>query len=252
MDSSLTAVHNVDIAWDAFNPYDYYRRNYGILLPEDRQIMSVAGNFLAEHFRDSHLARRAIDVGSGANLYPALLMLPWAEEITLADLAQSNVGWLSANVYEPPVPWPWQKFWDEISGLPGYRDLVEPERILASRSVVEQCSIFDLQRATWDLGSMFFVADGMTEDADEFDAGVESFVRALRPGAPFVAAFMKNSQGYTVDGREYPAVSVDGDSLEELFEALHAKRFDIRATDRTAEVVRPGYEGMLVVTGLAG
>lgn len=251
MDSSLMTVHNGDIAWDAFSPYDYYSRNYGVLLPEDRQIMSIAGRFLAEHFRNGQLARRAIDVGAGANLYPALLMLPWAEEITLADLALSNVKWLSANVYEPPVPWPWQKFWDEISWLSGYRDLVEPEKVLATRTVVERRSIFDLQQTTWDLGSMFFVADGMTEDADEFAAGVESFVRALRPGSPFVAAFMKNSQGYTVDGREYPAVSIDGDSLQELFDALHTKRFDIRATDRTAEVIRPGYEGMLVVTGLA-
>src|SRR5260370_13795311 len=213
MDSSLTTIHNVDIAWDAFNPYDYYCRNYGFLLPEDRQIMRVAGNFLAEHFGNGHLARRAIDVGAGANLYPALLMLPWGQEITLADVAQSNVGWLSANVYEPPVPWPWQKFWDEISWLPGYRDLVEPEKILSTRSVVEQRSVFELQQATWELGSMFFVADGMTEDADEFAAAVESFVRALRPGAPFVAAFMKNSQGYTGAGRDDPAVGVYGGSL---------------------------------------
>lgn len=111
MDSSLTTIHNVDVAWDAFNPYDYYRRNYGVLLPEDRQIMSLAASFLARHFQASHSARRAIDVGTGANLYPALLMLPWTEEILLVDPAQSNVGWLSANVHEPPVPWPWQKFW---------------------------------------------------------------------------------------------------------------------------------------------
>jgi hypothetical protein len=243
---------NADIAWDAFDSDDYYGRNYRVLLPEDRQILRVAGSFLAEHFRPGHVVGRAIDAGAGTNLYPALLMLPWAAEITLVDVAQSNVAWLCANVYEPPAPWPWQKFWGEISGLPGYRDVVRPENTLATRSTVEQRSIFNLEQATWDLGSMFFVADGMTEDPDEFAAGVESFIRALRPGAPFVAAFMKNSVGYTVGGREFPAVSVDQDSLQKLFDALHAKRLNVSATDRTAEVVRSGYEGMLTVTGLAG
>jgi hypothetical protein len=99
---------------------------------------------------------------------------------------------------------------------------------------------------------MFFVADGMTEDPAEFAAGVESFVRAMRPGAPFVAAFMRKSLGYMVGGRVFPAVSVDENSLEKLFDGLSVKKFDVRATDQTAEVVRPGYEGMLVVTGLTG
>jgi|SRR6266700_512356 len=248
----LPSLHNADIAWDAFDPDDYYGRNYRVLLPEDRQILRLAGSFLAEHFRNGGVTGQAIDVGAGANLYPALLMLPWAEEIILTDVAESNVAWLSVSVREPPAPWPWQMFWNEISGLPGYRDLAQPENVLAARGTVRQRSIFDLELAAWDLGSMFFVADGMTEDPGEFEAGVESFVRALRPGAPFVAAFMQNSLGYTVGSRKFPAVSVDRDSLQELFRALHTDRCDVRATDRTAKVVRPGYEGMLVVTGLAG
>jgi NNMT/PNMT/TEMT family len=244
-------THNADVPWDTFDSEDYYIRNYRVLFPEDRQILRLAGSFLAEHFRDGGTADRAIDVGAGTNLYPALLMLPWVTEITLLDVAQSNVTWLSENVRQPSAPWPWQAFWDEISGLPGYCEVIHPEKILAARSTVEQLSIFNLDQAAWDLGSMFFVADGMTGDRDEFDAAVRSFVRALRPGAPFVAAFMKNSLGYIAGDQGFPAVSVDRNLLQELLGTLHLERFDIQATDRTNEVVRPGYEGMLVVTGQA-
>jgi hypothetical protein len=250
--SPTAATCNADVPWECFDSRDYFRRNYQVLLPEDRQILKVAGRFLAEHFRGGRTAGQAVDVGAGTNLYPALLMLPWVAKIELLDVAQSNVTWLSENVYQPPVPWPWQEFWDEISWLPGYRDVSRPEEILATRSTVERRSIFDLEQAAWGLGSMFFVADGMTGDPEEFQAAVRSFVRALRPGAPFVAAFMKNSLGYRVGDQHFPAVSVDRDSLQELFGALHLERFDIQATDRTSVVVRPGYEGMLVVTGLAG
>lgn len=252
MSHSLAATHNADVPWDTFDSDDYYRRNYRVLLSEDRQILSIAGRFLAEHFRDGRTVGQAIDVGAGTNLYPALLMLPWAAKITLLDVAQSNVSWLSRNIQQPPDPWPWQPFWNEISRLPGYREVAHPEEILAARSTVEQCSIFGLGEAAWDLGAMFFVADGITGDPEEFTRGVRSFVRALRPGAPFVAAFMRNSLGYTVGDRPFPAVSIDRDSLQELFGALRLTQFNIWATDHTSEVVRPGYEGMLVVTGLAG
>jgi NNMT/PNMT/TEMT family len=251
MSDSLMTTHNGDVPWNSFDSEDYFRRNYRVLLPEDRQVLRIAASFLAEHFRGSSAVDRAIDVGAGTNLYPALLMLPWAAEIALLDVAESNVTWLSENVSQPPVPWPWQAYWDEISRFPGYQDIAQPEQVLAVRSTVEQRNIFDLDRAAWGLGSMFFVADGMTSVAEEFVEGVRSFVRALRPGAPFVATFMEKSAGYVVGGQDFPAVSVDRNSLNELFGTLSVEGFDIQETDRTNEVVRSGYEGMLVVTGLA-
>jgi hypothetical protein len=245
-------MHNADIAWSRFDSDDYYHRNYRLLHREDRQILRIASDFLTRHFKNGTTARSAIDVGAGTNLYPALLMLPWAAEIRLVDVAEPNLTWLSDNICRPPSPWPWQPFWDEISGRPGYRDVIQPQPTLAARTSIAQCSIFDLEPGTWDLGSMFFVADGMTRDQSEFALAVGSFVRSLRPGAAFVAAFMKESRGYEVGAQEYPAVKVDEDSLRDLFNALPTRWFNVVPTDRTSDVIRHGYKGMLVVTGLAG
>ncbi len=58
--------------------------------------------------------QRAIDVGSGTNLYPALLMLPWTEQILLTDYSESNVSWLRRHVMDDDATWTWQPFWQEL------------------------------------------------------------------------------------------------------------------------------------------
>jgi len=56
-----------------------------------------------------------------------------------------------------------------------------------------------------DLGSMFFVADGISSAEAEFEAAVRSFLGALTPGSPFMTAFMEGSGGYDVSGVQFPA-----------------------------------------------
>ncbi len=74
-----------------------------------------------------------MDVGAGANLYPALLMLPWAEHIVFTEYAaSSNFHWLSENLADAPGEWHWQPFWDLVAGLPGYRAVEQPRRRLAA------------------------------------------------------------------------------------------------------------------------
>ena len=81
--------------------------------------------------------------------------------------------------------------------LPGRR--ASPARLAAAHEI-RTVSIFDLPPRTWDLGSMFFVADGMTTDEAEFEPAVRSFLAALVPGSPFLMAFMEGSTGYDVSG----------------------------------------------------
>ena len=69
-------------------------RNYRELQAEDQEIIRLVSQFFIAAFADRPPARRGIDVGSGTNLYPALLMLPWTEQILLTDFSESNVRWL--------------------------------------------------------------------------------------------------------------------------------------------------------------
>jgi NNMT/PNMT/TEMT family len=250
-------VLNADDLWNTFSPSDYWRRNYSKLQAEDQEIIRLVSGFLASAFADRAPARRAIDVGSGTNLYPALLMLPWTEQILLADYSESNVSWLQDQVADDTDPWAWRLFWREMREAKGYRDVDMPRKRLREACVgkpgfagIERLSIFDLPEARFDLGTMFFVAESITKEPEVFRDGVERFVSALKPGAPFAAAFMAGSDGYEVADTVFPAVPITSDDVMWHLDALGVREPSVELL-KTSHRVRDGYAGMIVATGCA-
>jgi len=96
---------------------------------------------------------------------------------------------------------------------------------------------------------MFFVADGITTDEEEFRSAVRAFLDSLRPGSPFLMAFMEGSHGYEVGGVRFPAVTVTPDSIEALLAEMPVTRTSMQRTDNSIRRVREGYDAMLLVTG---
>lgn len=255
--ADVDVLRNADAPWKEFSSNDYWRRNYSDLHAEDQEIIRRVSDFLICAFAERPPAERAIDVGAGTNLYPALLMLPWTERILLADYSESNVDWLQGQLADDTDPWPWLPFWFEIQEAKGYSYVDRPRTRLREVCVsepgysgVERFSIFDLPQARWDLGTMFFVAESITEDASEFRAAVAAFVRALTPGAPFAAAFMAGSKGYPVDGTRFPALPIDPDDVRQHLTELGVREPSVELLDTEPEV-RDGYNGMIVATGYA-
>jgi hypothetical protein len=244
------SIRNDDAAWSEFDADGYWKFNYASVLPEDAEIIRCASEFLIRVCGTRLQAKRAIDVGAGANLYPALLMLPWLSEIVFTEYAESNLHWLGDNLADTPGEWPWQPFWNLVAGLPCYQSVELPRQRLTAIHEIQCLSVFDLPRHTWDLGSMFFVADGMTNDEAEFEAAVRSFLGALTPGAPFMMAFMDGSTGYEVSGVNFPSFKLTQSSLDTLVTTLPVTATNILRTDSSVQRLRPGYEGMLLVTGL--
>jgi hypothetical protein len=242
-------MRNDAAAWPDFDADEYWKINYSSVLPEDAEIIQSASKFLIEACGARSRVRRAVDVGAGANLYPALLMLPWAEHIVFTEYAPPNIHWLSENLADAPGEWQWQAFWDLVAGLPCYRAVEQPRSRLAAVHEIRALSIFDLPRRTWDLGSMFFVADGMTTDEAEFESAVRSFLAALMPGSPFIMAFMEGSIGYDVRGVRFPAVKVTPASLDALLADLPVTGTSVLRTNNSIRRVRPGYDAMLFVAG---
>jgi NNMT/PNMT/TEMT family len=245
------SIRNGAAAWSDFDADEYWKINYASLLPEDVEIIQCASKFLIEACGVGPGFKRAVDVGAGTNLYPALLMLPWVEHIVLTEYASPNIGWLRESLADASGEWQWQPFWDLVAGLPCYRAVEQPRRRLAAVHEIRTLSIFDLPARAWDLGSMFFVADGMTTDEAEFEAATRSFLNALKPGSPFLMAFMEGSSGYDVHGLRFPAVKVTPRSLDALLADLPVAGTSVLRTDNSIRRVRLGYDAMLLVTGFA-
>ena len=244
--ATVRDVGNADCDWDSFDSVSYFEHNYS----EARQADVAIAGIIAEFFSTCFFPKgsRAIDVGAGANLYPALAMLPFADEVHLSERAESNRLWLQGQI-ENPAP-SWSDFWRVVSGgRRKYEPVSDFREALRRRGKVEEGNVFTLPSGQYNLGTMFFVAESITTMNKEFRRAVTSFVGALKVRAPFAAAFMKDSSGYRVGGRDYPACPVDESDIRRTFaEIAHDVKLDtIEDTE-----VRPGYAGMIVVTGRAG
>ena len=249
--------HNSDVDWNSFRPAVYWENNYRLLRNDDQSIIEMVGDFFSRHFRNAPRMNllRGLDVGSGGNLYPALGMLPWSGTITLTDVSAANIDWLSAaaagvGTTDSRGHWVWQPFWAEYARYVGYQQLPDPRGLLAVRHEIRQQSVLQLEPATWDLGTMFFVAESMTSYQDEFAEAVAGFLRALVPGAPFAAGFMDGSVGYVVADRSFPAVrSVDVPAVRELLSRFSADATVSRVDIPVDDPAQAGYQGMIVATG---
>lgn len=260
-ESWVTYVQNAHPAWHTLSSDDYWSHNYNALQAEDREIIRRVSQFFIQAFygnTSGRAERRGVDVGSGTNLYPALMMLPWAENLQLTDYSVGNINWLRAHVASDSTPWTWGPFWHELAEAEGYNQIGEPRKELRLACLdkpeypgIEQCSLFDLPTAKWDLGTMFFVAESMTEDPNEFHKALGSFLGALKPGAPFATTFMAESNGYPVGDIWYPAFSVTADDVRRHFTELGAHDLTVELPE-TPHRVRDGYTGMIVATGFAG
>jgi NNMT/PNMT/TEMT family len=264
MVDTAVPTHNASAPWRDFASHDYWRHNYQKILPEDREIIQRVSSFLIRALGGRPSVERAIDVGSGTNLYPALLMLPWVEQILLSDYSESNVRWLSRHVLDDDAPWTWEPFWRELRAREGYNRIAEPRKQLREactdqreRPGIERLSVFDLPSEQWQLGTMFFVAESITTDPGEFAEAIGCFVGALKPGSPFAAAFMSGSEGYPVGSITFPAVPITEADIAEHFAKLAVKGLSVKRLDTSDRVldtpdrVRDGYEGMVLATGIA-
>jgi len=244
-DSATTfAVGNADVSWDKFDSEFYYRHNYDKLRDDDARIIKIVADFF-ERTVPRRWPTQAIDVGSGTNLYPALTMLPYSSRVNLIEPAFTNRQWLSDALRRPQKSW--EEFWTAIAdGRPEYKTFTNPFEVLTDRAEVHKGNVFTLAPDRFDLGTMFFVAESITTRDDEFQRATRQFVRSLKPRGAFAAAFMRDSAGYLVGDRFFPACSVDEKDIEVCLASV-ARIDQIERVE--SHDLRDGYCGMIVATG---
>lgn len=250
---SKTARGNRDYPWDDFSPEEYFKYNYVDFRDDDRQIVDIVSQFFVKAFADAPLrsGARGIDVGTGANLYPALTMLPFCDEITLYEYSTANVAWLRRQLAEGWPSWneAWDKFWKNLCSDDKYKSIHDPKAELTRRVRVVPGDVLDLPvQERWDAGTMFFVAESITGKREEFQEALEHFFAMLKPAAPFAMAFMEHSKGYHVGSQEFPATDIGENDISACLTA--------RATDVGTVRLPPGnkplrdkYTGMIVAHG---
>lgn len=252
---------NDQAPWKDFDPRAYVDRNYRDLLEVDAEILAYVRDHFSDHFRE-HRGKGerpvlGIDIGAGANLYPAMAMLPWCKRITLLERAPKNVRYLRNQ--QPHFDPEWDSFWKVLCEDAAYREIDAERRERFRRRIrVKRGNLYDLERRSlfglrrsrgrWGIGTMFFVAESISTSYEEFRRGVECFMLALAPGAPFAAAFMEGSTGYDVGDRRFPACDVDETRVRESFGRFTGK-VEMRRLHELSHLVRPGHTGIILALG---
>ena len=245
MTESTTAVRNGDVDWAKFASGDYHAHNYATMRADDARIIQLVRDWFAMAV-PAGARLEGVDVGSGSNLYPAFALLPHCDQITLYEYAESNVAWLDGQLGD--LSESWAPFALAAAGLEWRQARIGLPKVAR----VQQGSVFGLPKRRWGIGTMFFCADSLTEDLDEFETALARFVGSLKPGSPFAAGFMENSQGYDVAGTWFPAVPIVVDHLLDVFDRLGAEDVVVHRVDIDPVPIRAGYSGYLVATGRAG
>lgn len=234
---------NSDVDWDSFDSIKYRNHNYKAVREDDREIVRLIRDFFG---RAGVTNGRGVDVGPGANLYPSLAMLPFCASLDLREFSGSNVRWLEQQKLKYDRNW--DRFWAIYRQHPAYDATPDPRARFREIATVTRDSVFTLPKATWDLGTMFFVACSLSTEMAEFGDAVHCFVRSLVPGAPFAAGFMARSTGYRVGDVWFPAVAVGPEDVEQ---ALAWVARDVTVTEITTQNPLREDVGMIVATGRA-
>src|SRR5690606_18943386 len=137
---------NVDCPWDQFDPEWYVDHNYGVLREDDKDILKWMRDFFVE-FLGENRHYRGIDLGAGANLYPALAMLPFCDEITLVERGAANRRWLRREISGPHgYRGTWDPFWETLAEAEPYARCADPRKALRDRARVQYGDVFQLAR----------------------------------------------------------------------------------------------------------
>lgn len=237
-----------------FDANEYADRWYGREKPliDDQQICIAVSTVL--RLVGMH-AEKAVDLGCGPNLYPGMLILPYAETLDLLDFAPPNRDYV--NNYLTGSPTERQlRMWENfipfmvagggniyLSANTAIRDRAQEGSVR-----VKPCDVFDLQ-GNWTLMSAYFLIDSISDYPEDQHLALASMSKSLDDEGLMIIAGMLNQKGHVgykagVD-KEYPNLSQTAEEMgracldNDLFPVI------IRlGTDKRKE--RDGYDGMML------
>jgi len=241
-DSTGAVLRNADIDWHAWPVERYIAENYAELHPADASVIDHHSAFYRDLAPDS--LGVTLEFGAGPNLYPLMLAAACSRRIVAAEPGDASVAYLRRQLSAPDEHW--RSFYERCRSLnPALPPTLEDA---LTRVEVRQLDGLSITPGTFDLASMSFVAEGASEDPDEFRRFCRAFVGSVRPGGHLVAAFMENLRRYRFgSGPEWPAYLVDTDVLHEVFGPI-TDSLVVQRIDPDPTLPDYGYSGMLMMT----
>jgi hypothetical protein len=236
-------VRNSDVDWELWPVEQYIKEIYEQLHPVDAAVIDHHSAYYRSLPSDG--LARSLEFGAGPNLYPLMLAAGCSRSIDALDPSSANVNYLRRQLADGPDDH-WSAFYARCrlgnEALPAsLADALVRVRVLQGGGL-------SVLPGSYDLASMHFVAEGVTESRDEFFALCLAFIRSVRPGGHLVAAFMENLPSYRLStGPQWPAYPVDGDGIRQVF-LPHTEDLVIGRLETDPTLPEYGESGMVLLT----
>lgn len=242
---SKSAWRNRDVDWDSWPVQTYLSENYRQLHACDDAVLVHHSAFYRQ-LAPASLAT-SLELGAGPNLYPLMLATAASRFVHAVDLSVVNVSYLREQVTRGADA-SWQPFYDRCREL--NPDLAPSLKEAMASVWVSQGDIAHISRGGYDLASMNFVAESISEDRAEVAEMCRAFVGTVRPGGHLVAAFMENMARYDLGNQsQWPGCPIDARDVSEMFadqvDDLKVTRID---ADPSLPDYYGGYTGMIMLT----
>lgn len=226
--------------WNKFEPYTYIQDNYATIHDEDREIIRR----LLKFFTSVGKLRLAVDVGTGPNLYPIMLLLPYIEKVYCVEYAPKNINYLRDQLHSLDTNW--YAFWQLIkNGSPDHQ--IDLLKNLKKKLIIKKGDIYDLPKSSYDLASMFFCAESITDSYKQFQVACLSFIQSAKKNGYLVATFMENSKGYEINGVQFPTYPVNTSLVRKIF-TPYTQNLTVKHIPVGKQPLRSGYTGMILLT----
>lgn len=189
--------------WKRLDPDAYFEFNYAEAHPCDLRLAEL----LDEAWRDLRLQGNVIELGCGANLYPILYALPWALSMSITDINARNLAYMQRQ--REAIDPRWGQF---VS-----RPIEDHQSLLRGARIAYQ-DLYALPFNVYDVVSMNFVAESVTDSADNLRLAMEVIADSLRYGGTLLASFMLGFTGSEYAGVEFPAVPFTFEEIQGFIE----------------------------------
>jgi hypothetical protein len=236
---------NADVDWDAWPVAQYLAENYRDLHACDAAVIDHHAAFYRRFAPRS--VRASVEFGAGPNLYPLMLAAGVSRRVDAVERSAANVTYLRGQL-RGRLDRSWRPFYSRcrrwLPALPS-----DAAEALARVRVLHR-DVRDLPSGQYEVASMNFVAESVTEDAAEFAALCAAFAGSVRPGGHLVAAFMENMGRYRLGrGPQWPGLPVDVSAVWAVFAPWTAE-LTISRIDADPGLPDYGYTGMVLLTAV--
>ncbi|KAJ8136123.1 hypothetical protein OY671_010664, partial [Metschnikowia pulcherrima] len=155
--------------------------------------------------------RSSSDIGTGPNVYPLMSVAAASRRLEASETSASNVAYLRRTCREGADPC-WTPFWQLCRQL----DPASPADLdgVSRGSTIHHGDASRVPSGQHDRVSMFFVAESVTGDRDEFEQRSRRFAAAAAPGGHSVAAYMAGMPQYESGGEISPSFPLDRHTSE--------------------------------------